>query len=80
MSYRQQAVKPSLALWMLVAVVDVGLLVASVGFMTLLLALAGVVTVAGVAVGASLLLRRGVTSGERVPAPMPVRVPTRRGA
>ncbi|WFE26749.1 hypothetical protein O7623_26265 [Solwaraspora sp. WMMD791] len=59
MSNRRRIVKPSLALWMLVALADVALLVASVGLLTVLLVVAGVAAVAGAAVGASQLIGRG---------------------
>ncbi|MFY1634119.1 hypothetical protein ACN27F_12695 [Solwaraspora sp. WMMB335] len=52
MSSRGRVVKPSLALWTLVAVADAALLTASVGLLTVLLALVGLATVAVVAVAA----------------------------
>lgn len=57
MSFRRNAAKPSVALWMLVAIGDVVLLLVAAG-MTALAALASVVTVAVAAVGAALLLWR----------------------
>ncbi|MFY1695814.1 MULTISPECIES: hypothetical protein [unclassified Solwaraspora] len=59
MSNRRRIAKPSLALWMLVALADVALLVASVGLLTVLLVVAGVVAVVGAVVGASQLVGRG---------------------
>jgi hypothetical protein len=59
MSYRRHAAKPSVALWMLVAIGDVALILASAGLVALI-ALAAVVTVAVAAAGAWLLLRRSV--------------------
>lgn len=59
MSNRRRIAKPSLALWMLVALADVALLVASVGLLTVLLVVAGVAAVAAAAVGASQLVGRG---------------------
>ncbi|GAB3969372.1 hypothetical protein V1634_20975 [Plantactinospora veratri] len=73
MRSRHHATKPSIALWMLVAIGDLALLVASVG-MVALIALASVVTVAVATVGAWLLLRRGVQN--RTPVPARVAMPT----
>jgi len=62
MSRRLQTAKPKLALWMLVAVADMGLLVASLGVTTVLLALAGIAAATALAGGAVTLLRRNRTS------------------
>jgi hypothetical protein len=51
MSFRQRTTKPSVALWMLVAVGDIALILASFG-MVALIALASVVTMAVGVVGA----------------------------
>ncbi|GIG85732.1 hypothetical protein [Plantactinospora endophytica] len=67
MRSRHHATKPSIALWMLVAIGDLALLVASVG-MVALIALASVVTVAVATVGGWLLLRRGVPNRTALPA------------
>ncbi|MFY1689899.1 hypothetical protein [Plantactinospora sp. WMMB782] len=67
MRSRHHAKKPSIALWMLVAIGDLALLVASAG-MVVLIALASVVTVAVATVGAWFLLRRGVLNRAVVPA------------
>jgi hypothetical protein len=66
MSYRQRAGKPSVALWMLVAIGDVALILASVGMVTLI-ALASVVAVTVATVGTWLMLRRGVPGRDAVP-------------
>jgi hypothetical protein len=81
MSYRRHGSKTTIALWMLVAVGDVALILASAGVVALV-ALVGVVALAVGMAGAWLLLRRGVTGEERVAAPVPVpgRVPARRRA
>jgi len=66
MSRRLQTAKPKLALWMLVAVADMGLLVASLGVTTVLLALAGIAAVVALAGGALTAFRRSRTP-ERMP-------------
>jgi hypothetical protein len=71
MNCRRHASKPTLALWMLVAVADVALIVAAVGLMTVLLVTAGVTVVAACAAGTWLLLHRDATAPEA--APLPVR-------
>jgi hypothetical protein len=76
-SFRLHTAKPKLALWMLVAAADVVLLVASVGLMTMLLAIAGVATVAVAAAGTWMLLRRGVPE-RRVPVRVAVPASNRR--
>ncbi|MGI5145613.1 hypothetical protein ACQEVC_04315 [Plantactinospora sp. CA-294935] len=70
MRSRHHATKPSIALWMLVAIGDLALLVASVG-MVAMIALASVVAVAVGTVGGWLLLRRGVPNRT---AALPARV------
>jgi predicted lysophospholipase L1 biosynthesis ABC-type transport system permease subunit len=67
MRSRHHATKPSIALWMLVAIGDLALLVASVG-MVAMIALASVVAVAVATVGGWLLLRRGMPNRTAVPA------------
>jgi hypothetical protein len=69
MSYRRYAAKPSVALWMLVAVGDVLLILSSVGLLALI-ALVTVVTV-GAAAG-YLLMRRSAAANEALPAAVPV--------
>ncbi|BCJ54035.1 hypothetical protein Asp14428_55100 [Actinoplanes sp. NBRC 14428] len=56
--FRRHGSKPTLALWMLVALADIAILVAAVGFVTVLLAAAGAMIVAGAAAGVWQLQRR----------------------
>jgi hypothetical protein len=77
MSFRRRAAKPSLALWMLVAIGDVALIAAGAG-LTALIALASVVTVAVAAVGTWLLARQSVPGRGRVSTPAGVPVASRR--
>ncbi|MEO3922833.1 hypothetical protein ABGB07_02975 [Micromonosporaceae bacterium B7E4] len=81
MRSRHHATKPSIALWMLVAIGDLALLVASVG-MVAMIALASVVAVAVGTVCGWLLLRRGVPNRTAVPArvAMPTTGRTRAGS
>lgn len=76
MRSRHHATKPRVALWMLIAVGDLALLVASIG-MVALIALASVVTVAVGTLGGWLLLRRGMPNRSVVPARMTVPATTR---
>ncbi|MDG4767862.1 hypothetical protein O7632_27760 [Solwaraspora sp. WMMD406] len=76
MSNRRRIAKPSVALWMLVALADVALLVASVGLLTVLLVLGGVAAVAVAAVGAYQLIGRDLAGDNRTP--VPATVPIRR--
>jgi hypothetical protein len=73
MVHRRPGGKPSLALWMLVAVGDLVIIVANAG-MAALIALAGVVTAAAAAVGAAVIRR---TAAARAAVPAPVAVPVR---
>jgi hypothetical protein len=66
MNCRRHGRKPTLALWMLVAVADVAILVAAAGLLTVLLVLAGLVTVGGAVAGTMMLARRGTTRTETV--------------
>ena len=66
MNRRRHGTKPTLALWMLVAVADVALLAAAVGPLIVLLCLVGVVTVAGSVLGMRMLSRRTDTDTEVV--------------
>lgn len=75
MSYRRHAAKPSVALWMLVAVGDVLLILSSVGMLALI-ALVSVVTV-GAAAG-YLLMRRSTAADEAVSAAVRVASPSAR--
>ncbi len=70
MNCRRHGRKPTVALWMLVAVVDVALIVASAGLFTLLLILAAVAVIAG----AGVLAARTLGNAE----PEPARVVARR--
>ncbi|PRY28335.1 hypothetical protein CLV70_108127 [Pseudosporangium ferrugineum] len=56
--FRRHGSKPTLALWMLVALADIAILVAAVGFVTVLLTAAGAMIVAGAAAGVWQLQRR----------------------
>ena len=77
MSYRRHTPKPSVLLWILVALGDLILIVSSVGVLAFI-ALASVVAV-GTA-GGWLLIRRSAAANEAVPATVPVmsRHPRRR--
>ena len=66
MNCRRHGRKPTLALWMLVAVADVAILIAAAGLLTVLLVLAGLVTVGGAVAGTVMLARRGTTRTEAV--------------
>ncbi|WBB77488.1 hypothetical protein O7606_14455 [Micromonospora sp. WMMD882] len=78
MRYRRKTAKPSVALWMLVALGDAVLLLASIG-VSVLFALLSVVTVTAALVGGRIMLaRRGVTAREGVPTPVAVPVTRRR--
>ncbi|WDZ86821.1 hypothetical protein [Micromonospora cathayae] len=79
MSYRRKAAKPSVALWMLVALGDAVLLLASIG-MSVLFALLSVVTITAALVGGRMMLRRGATIREGVSTPVAVPVTRRRDA
>lgn len=72
MSFRQRTTKPSVALWMLVAVGDLAFILASFG-MVALIALASVVTMAVGVVGAWRLMRPTVPAREVARAPMTAR-------
>jgi hypothetical protein len=58
MKSRRHGRKPTLALWMLVAVADVVVLIATAGLLTELALLAGLMVVAGLGGGLWLLQRR----------------------
>jgi hypothetical protein len=73
---RRRIAKPSVALWMLVALADVALLVASVGLLTVLLVVSGVAAVAVTTVAAYRMTGQAIAGGER--AAVPVAVPVRR--
>ena len=67
MHCRRHGTKPTIAFWMLVAVADAALLVASVGVMALLLALGIIATAVAAATGVW-SWRRGFTRPHRIPA------------
>ena len=73
MNCRRHASKPTLALWMLVAVADVALIVAAAGLMTVLLVVAGVVAVAACVAGVWMLVHRDATAAEAAPSSLPAR-------
>ncbi|SCL36029.1 hypothetical protein GA0074692_4246 [Micromonospora pallida] len=79
MGYRQKTTKSSVALWMLVALGDAVLLLASVGI-SALIALVSVVTIVAAVVGGRLVLRRSASAQGRVPAADGVSVTRRREA
>ena len=66
MNCRRHGSKPTLALWMLIAVADLAMLVAAIGAVTTLTILAGLVALAGGAVAARSFLRRSAPVGEAV--------------
>jgi hypothetical protein len=65
MSCRPHGRKPTIALWMLVAVADLAILVATTGLATILLVLTGLAVLAAGVVAARLLLAQ-----QRTPAPV----------
>jgi hypothetical protein len=68
MNCRPHGRKPTLALWMLVALADAALLVTAAGALTVLLVVAGVVTVTGAVLALRLLQRRETPVRSRSPA------------
>ncbi|MFI7575163.1 hypothetical protein [Micromonospora sp. NPDC049497] len=73
MGYRRKNARPRVALWMLVALGDIVLLLASVG-MPLLVALLSVVTVTLGGLGVRRMTRRGaLTSNDAVAVPVVAR-------
>ena len=66
MNCRRHGSKPTLALWMLIAVADLAILVAAIGAVTMLLILAGLIALAGGVVAARAFLPRSVEVGEAV--------------
>ncbi|MER7888305.1 hypothetical protein ABTX15_00580 [Micromonospora sp. NPDC094482] len=80
MSYRRRDTRPRLALWMLVALGDAILVLASIGI-PVLIALFSVVAVTVAGVSARLLMRRGaLVREEAVPARVAVPMGSRRRA
>lgn len=73
MGYRRKNARPRVALWMLVALGDIVLLLASVG-MPLLVALLGVVTVTLGGLGVRRMMRRGaLASNDAMAVPVVAR-------
>ena len=66
MNCRRYGSKPTIALWMLVAVADVALLVAAAGVLTVLLVVAGLTVVAGGALAVRNLSRRDPEAAKAV--------------
>jgi hypothetical protein len=62
---RRHGSRPTIALWMLVAIADVALLVAAVGALAVLLAVIGTATLAAGVAGVFLLQRRQVPVPQR---------------
>ncbi|GAA3350225.1 hypothetical protein GCM10020358_75310 [Amorphoplanes nipponensis] len=63
---RRHGSRPTIALWMLVALADVALVVAAAGALAVLLVVAGAMVLAGAAAGYLLLQRRAVPQRESV--------------
>ena len=63
---RRHGSRPTIALWMLVAIADVALVVATAGVLVVTLAVAGAMILAGAVVGSRLLQRRAVPQQESV--------------
>ncbi|GIE99100.1 hypothetical protein [Paractinoplanes rishiriensis] len=65
MNCRRHGKKPTIALWMLVAIADVAILVAAAGVVTMLLILAGLLVLGGGVVAARMLM-----NSQRTPVPV----------
>jgi len=63
---RRHGSRPTIALWMLVAIADVALVVAAVGTVGVLLAVAAALIVVGAVTGGRVLQRRAVPPRESV--------------
>jgi len=63
---RRHGSRPTIALWMLVAIADVALVVAAVGMLGVLLAVAAALIVVGAVAGTRILQRRAVPQRESV--------------
>jgi hypothetical protein len=70
MNCRRHGSKPTLALWMVIAMADVALIVATAGVLTMLLVVAGLVTVAGAVAGFRVLAQRDTSGTETVAVPL----------
>jgi len=66
MNCRRHGSKPTLALWMLVAVADLAIFAAAAGAVITVFVLTGLVTVAGGMVAGRVLTRRGHATTEAV--------------
>lgn len=66
MNCRRHGSKPTIALWMVIAVADLAILVAATGALTMVLILAGLVALAGGVVATRSLLRRSADATEAV--------------
>ena len=77
MMCRRCGSKPTVALWMLVAVADVVLIAATAGLLTTLLVLGGLVTVTAVVLGVRMLTRRDTAAAAQQ---LSTAVPARRRA
>jgi len=66
MNCRRHGSKPTVALWMLIAVADLAMLVAAAGAVTMLLILAGLIALAGGVVAVRAFLPRSVDAREAV--------------
>ena len=73
MNCRRHGSKPTLALWMLVAVADVALILATAGLLTMLFLAAAVVTLGAVALGVRQLIRQNPSAVETVSTPLAAR-------
>ncbi|MCU7726701.1 hypothetical protein ODJ79_23465 [Actinoplanes sp. KI2] len=69
MNCRRHGSKPTIGLWMLIAIADVAILVAAAGVVTMLLIVAGLVALAGGVVAARALLHRSDGAGKTVARP-----------
>jgi fatty acid desaturase len=69
MNRRRHGSKPTIALWMLIAIADLAILVAATGVVTMLLIVAGLVALAGGVVAARALTHRPAGAGKAVARP-----------
>ena len=63
---RRHGSRPTIALWMLVAIADVALVVATAGALVVMMVLAGAMIVAGAIAGGLMIQRRAVPQRESV--------------
>ena len=63
---RRHGSRPTIALWMLVAIADVALVLAAAGALVVILALAGAMILAGAVAGVMMLQRRTVPQQQSV--------------